>query len=121
MIRVGASLLVGLTVWLYHGGQSASQTTAPASPVHSETPGYVGDVACASCHGQQSASYIHTSHSLTSRLVDKDSVLASFAQGRDILTIVDPVNKAGQPALYFKMEEKEGGYYQTAVTGFDSQ
>lgn len=121
MIRVGASLLLGLTVWLFHGGQSANQIAASAYPVRSETIGYVGDAACVSCHGRQSASYIHTSHSLTSRLVNKESVLAPFTKGRDILTIVDPANKAGQPGLYFKIEEKEGGYYQTAVTGFDSQ
>ncbi|WP_183816269.1 multiheme c-type cytochrome [Tunturibacter empetritectus] len=66
-------------------------------------------------------SYIHTSHSLTSRPVNKDSVLGSFTEGRNILTIVDSANAAGQPGLYFKMEEKEDGYYQTAVTGFDSQ
>jgi Cytochrome c554 and c-prime len=121
MIRVGASLLLSLIVWLYHSGQSANQTIASASPAHAGRADYVGDAACASCHGQQSASYIHTSHSLTSRPVNKDSVLASFAEGRNILTIVNPANAAGQPGLYFKMEEKEDGYYQTAVTGFDSQ
>lgn len=121
MIRVGASLLLSLIVWLYHSGQSANQTIASASPAHAGRADYVGDAACASCHGQQSANYIHTSHSLTSRPVNKDSMLASFAEGRNILTIVDPANAAGQPGLYFKMEEKEDGYYQTAVTGFDSQ
>jgi hypothetical protein len=121
MIRVGASLLLSLIVWLYHSGQSANQTIASTAPAHASRADYVGDAACAACHRQQSANYIHTSHSLTSRPVNKYSVLASFAEGRNILTIVDPANAAGQPGLYFKMEETEDAYYQTAVTGFDSQ
>ena len=121
MTRVGASLLLGLIVWLCHGGQSASQTIASASPGHEGRADYVGDAACTSCHRPQSTSYIHTSHSLTSRPANKESVLGSFTEGRNILTIVDSANAEGQPGLYFKMEEKEDGYYQTAVTGFDSQ
>ena len=121
MTRVGASLLLGLIVWLCHGGQSASQTIASASPGHEGRADYVGDAACTSCHRPQSTSYIHTSHSLTSRPVNKESVLGSFTEGRNTLTIVDSANAEGQPGLYFKMEEKEDGYYQTAVTGFDSQ
>lgn len=81
---------------------------------------YVGDAACISCHKQQSASYLHTSHYLTSQLANKESVLGSFQEGSNVLTIVDSATTA-EPFLYFKMEAKNGGYYETAATGWGNQ
>ena len=81
------------------------------------TPGkYVGDAACISCHKEQGLSYLHTSHHLTSQLVNGESVLGSFREGANVLTIVAPGLE--KPELYFKMEARDGGYYQTAVTGW---
>lgn len=81
---------------------------------------YVGDAACVSCHKEQGLSYLHTSHHLTSQLANKESVLGSFHEGSNILTIVDPTTTS-EPFLYFKMEAKDGGYYETAVTGWGNQ
>ena len=81
---------------------------------------YVGDAACISCHKQQSASYLHTSHYLTSQLANKESVLGSFQEGSNVLMIVDSATTA-EPFLYFKMEAKNGGYYETAATGWGNQ
>ncbi len=82
---------------------------------------YAGDVACLSCHKEQRISYLHTSHRQTSSLVDKDSVLGSFQAGSNVLMITDPASATAEPGLYFKMESKDSGYYQTAVTGWGDQ
>jgi hypothetical protein len=48
-------------------------------------------------------------------------VLGSFAEGSNVLMIVDPSRAVAEPGLYFKMEEQDGSYYQTAATGWGSQ
>src|SRR5271169_6094136 len=52
--------------------------------------GYVGDAACLSCHKEQSLSYRHSSHHLTSQPADKDSILGTFTEGSNILMISNP-------------------------------
>jgi len=79
---------------------------------------YVGDAACLSCHQKQGLSYLHTAHHLTSQVANKDSMLGSFQDGSNVLMIADPVHATAQPGLFFKMEKKDGGYYETAVTGW---
>ena len=80
--------------------------------------GDAGDTACLDCHKSQSFSYLHTAHHLTSRLASKESVLGSFTAGSNVLKIVDPVRTPALPALYFKMEARNGHYYETAITGW---
>ncbi|MBV8630333.1 MAG: hypothetical protein JOZ83_05375 [Silvibacterium sp.] len=106
-------ILLGITALLLPG-PSRSQSAESAQP----RPGYAGDTACLDCHKQQGLSYLHTSHHLTSQLANKNSVLGSFAPGLNTLMIADPARTPAQPALYFKMEAKNGGYYETAVTGW---
>lgn len=86
--------------------------------VRTERPGYAGDAACVSCHQKESESYFHTAHHFTSRLASRDSVLGSFKPGSNVLTIIAPNNPAGEPALKFEMTEKNGGYYESATTGW---
>jgi hypothetical protein len=76
---------------------------------------YAGDAACLSCHKGQSLSYGRTAHHLTSQPADNGSILGSFADGLNILTIADPGKAGLDPRLYFKMEAKDGGFYETAV------
>lgn len=38
-----------------------------------------------------------------------------------MLMILDPKRATAEPGLYFKMEQKDGGFYQSAVTGWGSQ
>jgi len=92
----------------------------PSAPADSGAAraGYAGDAACLDCHKDQGLSYLHTSHYRTSQLASKDSVLGSFTPGSNVLMIVDPARTTTQPGLYFKMESKNGGYYETAVTGW---
>jgi hypothetical protein len=79
---------------------------------------YAGDAACLSCHREQSDPYQHTAHHLTSQLANKDSILGSFSAGSNVLMIADPATASENPGLYFKMEAKNNGYYQTAIAGW---
>jgi Cytochrome c554 and c-prime len=76
-----------------------------------------GDASCLPCHQAYSASYLRTSHHLTSQLANQNSILGSFSGSGSILKILDPVPGKTTPALYFRMEVKDGGYYQTAIAG----
>jgi hypothetical protein len=96
--------------------QAATQAT-PAPP-HKN---FVGDAACLSCHRDQGTSYLHTSHHLTSQPANKDSILGSFHEGSNVLMIADPATATDNPGLYFKMEAKPNGFYQTAVAGWPGQ
>src|SRR5580698_4905756 len=82
---------------------------------------YAGDAACLSCHHDQSDPYQHTSHHLTSQPANKDSILGSFHEGSNVLMIADPATATDNPGLYFKMEAKPNGFYQTAVAGWPGQ
>ena len=129
MTRVRAIFLLGLiglstlAIQAMKPHSFASAARADGSSQHEVDGGranYVGDATCISCHKKEGLSYLHTSHSLTSQLANKKSVLGSFQEGSNILTIVDPTTTAG-PFLYFKMEAKDGRYYETAVTGWGKQ
>jgi Cytochrome c554 and c-prime len=120
-------LLVLIVASLYAATKSAKadppQTVSQVDPSHEMSNGdgrsqQVGDAVCISCHQSQGLSYLHTSHHLTSQMATKGSVLGSFHDGSNVLMITDPASATAQPGLFFKMEEKDGGYYETAVTGW---
>src|SRR5579863_1018326 len=71
---------------------------------------FVGDAACQECHREISETYVHTAHHRTSQIPDKDSIVGTFADGTNIFT-------TGDPDLHFRMDEKKGGFYETAVFG----
>lgn len=114
-LRVCQSLALNFLLLAIIGAHG--QTISPAE----SRPGFSGDAACASCHTAHSSTYIHTSHHLTSQTVTNSSVKGSFTEGSNTLTIIDPARTTAEPGLYFKMERMDSGYYQTAVTGWDSQ
>jgi hypothetical protein len=70
---------------------------------------YAGDQACRGCHAEKAESYLHTPHHLTSRLPDEESILGSFAEGKNIL-------RTSNPGLYFRMESRPDGFYQTSMS-----
>jgi hypothetical protein len=95
----------------------ASQNNSPRanpSPSLPPTPNprnnYVGDEACRTCHQDKVETFHRTAHYLTSRLPDKDSILGNFNTDASVL-------KTSNPDLYFRMEAKDGGFFQTAVQG----
>ena len=125
MARTNLALLVAIAICLTTGiGQQVPAHQAPTSGVPSsraesiEHAKYVGDASCLSCHRDQALSYPQTAHHLTSQLGNKDAILGSFRNGSNVLMIADPSAAEERPGLYFQMEEKPDGYYQTAVTGW---
>ncbi len=82
---------------------------------------FAGDAACLPCHQQQSLTYQHTAHHLTSQPAGKDSILGSFSDRSNTLMIKDPATAHDNPGLYFKMEAKRDGYYQVAFAGWPGQ
>ena len=95
----------------------ASQSTAPSSTPYSPRvrkpeamPGYVGDAVCQSCHGDKVETFHRTSHYLTSRLPEKESILGSFTPGANVM-------KTSNPELFFRMEQKGNDFFQTAMEG----
>lgn len=126
MARVTYILLLafaGLTFPLLQTRGQPRVASVPQAPIsspnnnQSQHDGYVGDAVCVSCH-QVQGTYQHTSHFLTSSLGSKDSILGSFLAGSDVLMIADPAKATDDPGLYFKMEAKSDGFYQTAVAGW---
>jgi tetratricopeptide (TPR) repeat protein len=97
-------------------GQNQMTTSdSGAYPLRQER--FAGDSVCLSCHQQVSISYLHTAHHLTSQLPGKDSILGSFIEGSNVLMIHQPTSIDTRPSLYFKMEEKGDGNYETAIMG----
>jgi hypothetical protein len=88
----------------------------PPQPTSSENAklnsrgNYVGDEACRSCHQDKVETFHRTAHYLTSRLPNKDSILGNFSADANVL-------KTSNPDLYFRMETKDGSFFQTAVQG----
>ena len=71
---------------------------------------YVSDSACARCHADKSASYEQTAHHFTSQIASKDSIAGTFAPGTNTMATANP-------NLTFRMEERNGEFFQTAVWG----
>lgn len=120
-VKLLCFLLLGLAVPLYVATRTVK--AAPQNSTQNETAQrdrgkYVGDAACLKCHQTQGLSYLHTAHHLTSQIAGKDSVLGSFEPGSNVLMIVDPAHATAEPGLFFKMEKKDGSFYETAETGF---
>ena len=124
MVARRVSLLLVL-VLLYPAGKAASSGLLPAQDhavdAMPRRAGYVGDAACLGCHKEQALLYEHTSHHLTSQLASAHSVLGSFRPGSNVLMISDPARATSEPGLYFRMDEKNGSYYETAVTGWQGK
>jgi hypothetical protein len=107
---------------------SASAASSPTAVFATESagaavsrdprPGYAGDAACVACHLQESLSYQHTAHRLTSQLSNAKTVLGNLRPPENTLTISDPKKNPAQPALYFKTQMKGDAVVQSAVTGW---
>ncbi|MGC2400761.1 MAG: multiheme c-type cytochrome, partial [Acidobacteriaceae bacterium] len=91
---------------------------APALPQPSKAD---DNAACLSCHRDQAGSYLHTAHYLTSQPANKNSILGSFREASNVLMIADPATAGDNPGLYFKMEARPDGFFQTAFAGWPGQ
>jgi hypothetical protein len=93
----------------------AQASGAMANEPEQDRSQYVGDAGCVVCHQQEAQSYAHTAHHLTSQLATRDTVLGSFAKGKDLLTISNAGQDNSDPDLSFHMESRDDGLYETAV------
>jgi hypothetical protein len=69
---------------------------------------------CAVCHRDIAAKFALTAHANASRLASEGSILGSFEPGANQLF-------TRNPGVYFKMERRAGGFYQTGVAGGRAQ
>jgi Cytochrome c554 and c-prime len=115
-------LILGLLAVLNVFGQSDNQSKqVPLSPAPSPVAApqanragptrdsYVGDEACGSCHREKVDTFHQTAHYLTSRLPDRYSILGNLTAGANVPT--------SNPDLFFRIDQKENGFFQTAVQG----
>ena len=96
-------------------------TSPPSASEGTVRRGYVGDASCIPCHKTETAAYQATAHHLTSQLPSASTILGSFAKGSNRLTISSPELNGSDVHLYFDMEAKNDGYYQTAIAERGSQ
>jgi hypothetical protein len=87
------------------------QQPIPAPPAEKPGhPGYVGDNVCSSCHRDKFQTFALTAHHRTSKLPSADSIAGKFTPSDNTMKTVDP-------GLSFRMDARDGGFYQTAVFG----
>ena len=97
--------LAGVAFCILLTWRCAAQT--PTSTIHAS---YAGDAACLSCHKDKAETFLGTAHHLTSRLAGSESIAGSFAPGKNVLTTANP-------ELSYRMEARDGQYFQSAVMG----
>jgi hypothetical protein len=69
---------------------------------------YVGDAICGQCHQDKFDTYEKNAHNLTSQLATKDAIVGTFTPGTNTMTTANP-------NLTFRMDEKDGQFFQTAI------
>jgi hypothetical protein len=99
--RLANGILIGVLV-------IAAQVLAAQPP---QASSYAGDEGCRACHSEKVGSYFRTAHHLTSRLPTQESILGSFVQPKNVL-------KTSNASLYFRMDSKPDGFYQSSVSAF---
>jgi Cytochrome c554 and c-prime len=120
-----AALLAGAVGGSPQAGEKPSAGAANSTATQARA-GFSGDGACSRCHQNESLSYAHTAHHLTSQPATVGTVLGNLHPPGNVLTISDPKKNPSQPALFFKTEIKKtetGGdaIVQSAVTGWGDQ
>ena len=68
---------------------------------------FVGAPSCLPCHQEIFETYVQTAHFNTSQPANDRSIKGSFSYGHNVLRTRDP-------NVYFKMEKRHDGFYQTA-------
>jgi len=102
---------MGGSAWFYgQEGKVRQPEQTAAVRASGSRKDYVGDGVCQSCHQDKVLSFHRTAHFLTSRLPSRESILGSFSRDANVL-------KTSNLDLFFRMEEKDGEFFQTAVEG----
>jgi len=91
-------VLLALVVSTLGGGPPSHPAIRAAPEVRS----------CRACHQQIVATFIETAHFRTSAEATAQSVKARFTEGHDVL-------RTGAAGIYFRMERRNGVFYETGV------
>jgi hypothetical protein len=75
---------------------------------HLERQSFVGDRVCQYCHEETFKTFLKTRHHRTSQLPDEASIAGKFSDGENRM-------KTLNPELSFRMDAKNGRFYQTAI------
>lgn len=110
MFNRAVAVSAGVVLLTFVLQRPSSAQNAPKKPLLIPRTEYVGDDACARCHADKTESYNKTAHHLTSRIPNRESVLGTFDSGENIM-------QTSNPNLQFRMEAKEGKFFETAVFG----
>ena len=86
------------------------QTVSPPPGENTGRAGFAGDNVCSSCHQDKFRTFELTAHHRTSHLASADSIAGSFTPPGNTMKTVNP-------ALSFRMDARDGGFYQTAIFG----
>ncbi|MGA8985461.1 MAG: multiheme c-type cytochrome, partial [Candidatus Acidiferrales bacterium] len=113
-----ALILLVATAFYSADARAHRRATAPAAGQQSGVPsdqkteraGYVGDAVCGSCHHDLFGTFQLTVHHRTSALPSVQSISGSFTPPKNILQTLDP-------ALIFRMDSRDGHFFQTAIIG----
>jgi hypothetical protein len=109
---VGLIIFAAASVWAQRGAAGPSSAAAGvfgnASTGAANAPHFVGDQACASCHQEKNETYRLTNHARTSLPGSRDTIRGHFTAGSNVL-------RTANPRLFFQMEAREDGLFQTAV------
>jgi Cytochrome c554 and c-prime len=68
----------------------------------------VGDRACQQCHQEEFETFSQTRHHLTSQLPERHTIAGKFTAGENTLTTFNP-------EVSFRMDERNGHFYETAI------
>lgn len=99
-----ASAVAGLGLALGTMGMSVQHPGSKPRAGSADAP------SCETCHQTVVSTYSQTAHFRTSAAATPQSVKGRFTEGHDLL-------RTRTPGTYFKMERRDGAFYQT---GFDS-
>ena len=72
-----------------------------------KAPTYVGNAACASCHGAEAHAFPATAHARTTSLPSEETIHGKFTAGANLLRTINP-------NLVFVMEAHDRGFFLTA-------
>jgi hypothetical protein len=109
--RFVITICLAVPGWWWCPSANSFPQSSPSSALNSrqeENRGYARDLACRTCHQEKFDSYLRTAHQKTSRLPDGNSIAGSFTAGHDRMSTLNP-------ELTFRMEARDGHFYQTAI------
>jgi hypothetical protein len=112
---VAVVLILVAGCWLLAAPQAGSHDFEEQDPIVTrpsrslgEHQKSVGDGVCRSCHEETFKTFLKTRHHRTSQLPDETSIAGKFSEGKNRM-------KTLNPELSFRMDEKNGHFYQTAI------